>query len=232
MPITRTFLAGLLVALSCRSSPAQEQNLERIISETLKDLRGEAERLEPPRETTSRSIAIEFSAPPRSEPVSGRSVSADLLRHVVPKEAKKAVDSSLKSSARGEYAKAHRALTVAIAADPEFPDAYNALGVLYARETRYGDAEVAFRRALSLDPEAAAVHYNLGLTYLLAGYLPAAEQSARQALSTAPTDNRAHMLLGYLLAANADKRAEAMEHLQAAARTIPEAKKILKQLTK
>ncbi|MFQ5956916.1 MAG: tetratricopeptide repeat protein [Candidatus Brocadiales bacterium] len=47
----------------------------------------------------------------------------------------------------------------------ELRQAYNNLGWLYTKNTRYNEAELAYLRAIKADPEYANAYYNLGLLY-------------------------------------------------------------------
>ena len=54
----------------------------------------------------------------------------------------------------------------AVDADPEYVNAYNALGVAYDALHEYENAETAYLKAISLTPERAYLYNNLGYSYL------------------------------------------------------------------
>ena len=56
-----------------------------------------------------------------------------------------------------------------IAQDPANPDALNNLGIAYARERRYAEAEEALRRSLSLRPKSGSARNNLANVLILTG---------------------------------------------------------------
>jgi tetratricopeptide (TPR) repeat protein len=69
----------------------------------------------------------------------------------------------------GQLERAAGALRAAVAAEPRYADAYDALGgVLKARHDLAGAAE-ALRRAIALRPDRQASHYSLGLVLQLSG---------------------------------------------------------------
>lgn len=76
----------------------------------------------------------------------------------------------------------------AIAADPAHVEAYNALGVAWARLGRHAAAESALRRGLQVDPLRAHLHSNLGYVLLLAGRKDASVAALHDALRLDPSD--------------------------------------------
>ena len=87
------------------------------------------------------------------------------------------------------------------------------------------------RRSLALDPISWASHYDLGVILYQTGDLPGAERSVRRALELSRTNVQVHTLRGLLLWRQEETRAEALEHLQDAARSSPEAKERLANLS-
>jgi len=69
---------------------------------------------------------------------------------------------------------AAQAYRQAIALDPGYVEALNALGVLLARTGRADEAEGLLRRAVALAPTRASLHNNLGYLLLQAGRVPEA----------------------------------------------------------
>jgi len=62
-----------------------------------------------------------------------------------------------------EYSKATESLQQAIRFTPEYPSAYNHLGVIYMETKRYAKSEEAFKKALQLQPNFPEVYNNIGV---------------------------------------------------------------------
>jgi len=97
---------------------------------------------------------------------------------------------------RGEEAPAEHEWKVALQINPAFVRPVNALGALYAKERRYGEAEEYLRRATRLTPGDAIAHMNLGSLYAETGKPDRAEQEFQAAVAAAPMNFTAHNLLG------------------------------------
>jgi Tfp pilus assembly protein PilF len=160
---------------------------------------------------------MEVALPARSPGPKQQIVSADSLRHRVPKAAKQSYQRALKLSAGANSAGAARELEKAIELDPGFAMAHNNLGVQYAWTGQYQKAEAQFRRTIELTPESSVGHSNLALVLLKMGNRQEAELNLRRAVQLAPNDGKAHSLLGRLLSANPDTREEGQRHLDRAA---------------
>jgi len=88
-----------------------------------------------------------------------------------------------------DWEPAERAYRRALAIDPDYPDALDALGVLLGRTGRAGEAEALLRRAVTLAPERASLRNNLG--YLLLANGRPAEAERELAASVAADGNDA-----------------------------------------
>jgi tetratricopeptide (TPR) repeat protein len=102
-------------------------------------------------------------------------------------------------------AEAEAAYRQAIALEPDYLDAWSALGtVLFARH-QLSEAYTVFRRVISLNPNFATAHFNLGNACLEEGRLTEsarlleAEASFRMALSLQPDSSEIHAGLGSAL---------------------------------
>lgn len=166
------------------------------------------------------------SVPPPERPT-GESISVYSLRHKVPKAAQKSFERARKKSQSGDHAGAAAELEAAVRIDPLAVGAYNNLGMQYAYLRRPGDAKTAFERAVELDPEAWRSQYNLGLISMELGDYAGAAQCARRALQHASEEAQLHWLLGFVLCREEATKAEGMQHVRYAARTIKEAKQFL-----
>ena len=167
---------------------------------------------------------------PQTLKPTGGTVSVAQLRHKPNKNAQKSVTRGAKLSEAGAHRRAAEEFERAVTADPEFANAYDRLGVEYAQLGRYKDADVTLRRSLALDPTSWTSHYDLGVILYQTGDLPGAERSVRRALELSRANVQVHTLLGLLLWRQVETRAEALEHLQYAARSSSEAKERLAKL--
>ena len=229
-------LLGILVVSICaaQTSAPTPSEIEAAEAALRGDLRG-TDNLEgsrqPPSAPVSGRLPIEIQ-PPESlaDRPSGRSVSVRQLQHKPPKNAQQSVARGAKLSQAGDHRGAAEELEKAIGRDPQFANAHDRLGVEYAQLGRYSEAEAEVRRSLALDPASWIGHYDLGVLLFQAGDYPGAEQSARRALELAKSNAQIHLFLGLLLARRVETRADAVEHLQYAARTMPQANELLKNL--
>jgi tetratricopeptide (TPR) repeat protein len=76
----------------------------------------------------------------------------------------------------GKNAEAETAWRTFLKAQPASPEAYAHLGFLEARQERYNQAVVFYRKALALNPDMPGLHLNLGLALFKAGQLKPAIQ--------------------------------------------------------
>ena len=160
----------------------------------------------------------------------GESVSLYHLQHKAPKAAIKSFDRAKKLSLAGDHAGAVAELERTLQIDPLSAGAYNLLGTEYGQLWRFDEAKRALGRAVELDPSYWSAHFNLGLILFLLGDAAGAEQSARRALAVASEEAQPHLLLGYLLYPHEATRAEGLEHLQYAARTVKEVRQFLRAI--
>jgi tetratricopeptide (TPR) repeat protein len=118
----------------------------------------------------------------------------------------------------------------AIALDQKFAEAHAELGVQYALLGRYQEAEAELRRTIELIPDDSIPYSNLAWVELRLGKVAEVEQSLRQIIRRSPENATAYMMLGSLLSGAPETLAEGTRYLEYAARTIPDAKLILKKL--
>jgi tetratricopeptide (TPR) repeat protein len=115
----------------------------------------------------------------------------------VPARAQKEFDKADELITKQNFAKAIDRLNSAIAIYPNYANAYNNLGVIYAR---LGDREHergALQKAISINDHFAPAYVNLGRMDIATGNFPAAEGVLTQASSYDPTDAMAFVLLSY-----------------------------------
>ena len=97
----------------------------------------------------------------------------------------------------------------------EVPDAYNALGYLYAEQgIRLDEAETLVRRALKSTPTSGAYLDSLGLIYLKQGKLDAAIENLEQAVRYLPDEPEilGHLADAYLKKGLEQKALQTLEH--------------------
>ena len=172
-------------------------------------------------------VTIQLPEPAATAPISGPSVSVAELRHKPGKKARRAAEEAQKFAHSGYHLRAVAALEKAVALDPEFVGAHGNLGAEYSFLHRYGEAAAELQRAVTLDPSAAWLQSNLAFALLQAGKPAEAEQWARRAVGLAGSNAKSRYLLGWVLARRPETRAEAIGHLQFAAREFPPAHRTL-----
>jgi tetratricopeptide (TPR) repeat protein len=89
------------------------------------------------------------------------------------------------------------AFKAALVRDPQYFEAYNALGALYCEQGRIDEGIAAFEQALRLSPSAAHVQNNLGYGLILAGRYPEAVSALQRAveLDSGNTQARSNLSL-------------------------------------
>jgi len=133
-----------------------------------------------------------------------------------------------KLSESGQYAKAAAELEAAVRISPEFADARTNLGAQYVRLGRYADAFNQLQRSVEIRPSVPALT-NLAYVQLVLGSPANAAATARAALRLDGGNPAAHYFLGIALS-RSGSMAEAVQHLEKAAETMPAARMSLDQL--
>jgi Tfp pilus assembly protein PilF len=105
----------------------------------------------------------------------------------------------------GESAEAIDVLRQATAVEPSL-DAWNALGIAYARAGRPGDALSTFDRSLAIDPANAMTFENIGTVHLEAGRLADARRAFERALSSNADSSQAHSGLAVVALKGGDRK--------------------------
>ncbi len=100
--------------------------------------------------------------------------------------------------------------------DPKSSTTHDKLGALYTEQGRFTEAEAEFRFALKLNPLFLLAHLNLGFAVDTLGRWSEAEAIYRRALEINPNLAETHMRLGDLIGRTANRRAEAILHLEQA----------------
>ena len=213
---------GILMASACGAQPhaSTPAEVDALDADYRASLRGVTEDVKPLSPIQQRA----------SNGPSAGSVSVAQLRHKPPKNAQKSVARGAMFSQAGDHRRAAEEFERAVAADPEYANAHYGLGVQYAHLGHNAEAKVELQRSLTLDPYSLAGHYDLAVVLYQTGDLSGAERSVRRALELSKTNVQVRILLGQLLWSRVESRAEALEHLQYAARSSSEAKELLASL--
>jgi tetratricopeptide (TPR) repeat protein len=97
----------------------------------------------------------------------------------------------------------------AIQLDPLLPEAHGVMGLVYAGDLAWDDAERSFQRALELNPNLAGVHVGYGMFVLQPeGKVAEAVQQYREALTLDPLSDRSLLAFGLITAGAYDEALE------------------------
>lgn len=113
----------------------------------------------------------------------------------IPKKAKKEFDKANEAIAQQDWSRARDELMKALAIYPQYADAYNNLGVVYARLEDPAHEREALQKAISLNDHLASAFVNLGKMEIKAHNFPEAEVQLEKAANIAPNDPQTLMLL-------------------------------------
>ena len=95
----------------------------------------------------------------RRSNVEGTTVSATTL--MAPKDARKAYDKAREAARKGKTNDAERELDKAVAAYPQFAEAWSSLGVIHEENREMADARRCFSQALAADPKLVTPYLHL-----------------------------------------------------------------------
>ncbi len=145
---------------------------------------------------------------PREHVPSGPpTVSADVLRHPLSSKARRRMEKALHLADLGNHVAAIKELREMLVKEPSSaPYAQNLLGVEYAQNQQFAEAQTSFEEAVRLMPHESINHSNLGFALAVAGDFKSAEQEARTAIQLDPANTRAKTLLDILLHARRTKK--------------------------
>jgi len=135
---------------------------------------------------------------------SGRTLHGDAARPSVsvtglnvPVKARKDFDKANDSIRKEDFAKAIESLNRAVTAYPAYAEAYNSLGVSYARLGDPVHEEEALQNAIKADDHFAPAYVNLARMNIRSSDFPSAESRLNKAASLDPTDALTFVLLSY-----------------------------------
>ena len=171
-------------------------------------------------------VEVRLPESPRRPSAPG-TVSLYELSHPPAKKAVKAFYAAVQLSSGGSYERAAEELTKAIRISPDFAAAYTNLAVQHMHLGRYQEAADETAHAIRIAGPDARNLCNLAFAQIKLGRSADAVASARAALRLDSGFPSAHLILGSILANDPATRAEAVPHLEQAARTYPSARATL-----
>jgi tetratricopeptide (TPR) repeat protein len=158
----------------------------------------------------------------------GNAVSVEVLK--MPPRAVREFQQALKDYKAGNMRGSVAHLDKSLAIYPEFPEAHNTLGVMYAQLKEPEKALAEFRKASTLDPKFVNSVNNQSAILLFMRRYPEAESAARHALDLDPQHKTTRYLLGRILLAENQNTVETMELLRQSRSDFPPARLFLSQV--
>lgn len=167
-------------------------------------------------------ILVQAPQPKTPQPPAG-AVSVFELLHPPARKAFQAFLAARKLSDRGAHDKAAAQLEQAVGLSPEFADAWVNLAAQHIYLRRFEEALRELARASEISKPTAVILADMAFAQYALHRYDEATHSARQALQLDPSSTPAHFLLGSFLALDRRTLTEGIQHLEAAARTMPAA---------
>ncbi len=146
------------------------------------------------RGTQFQSITVRRTEEVNQKAASGTPM-VDIADMNIPKSARKQFDKASELIARQEWKKAIDRLNGALALYPQYVQAYNNLGVVYARLGDRTSERTALEKALSLNDHFAPAWVNLARMSIVDHDFPTAETLLNRATTLAPTDSQTLLIL-------------------------------------
>jgi tetratricopeptide (TPR) repeat protein len=168
-------------------------------------------------------IQVRVTLPQTPKPAAGM-VSAEELLHPPTKKAFQAVQAAQKLSEAGEHEKAAGQLEKAVRLSPDYAAAWINLAVQHIFLKRYEQALRELAHAGEISKPTSIVLGDMAYAQFALHRYAEGALSAREALRIDPSSAPAHYLLGSFLVHDRRTRAEGIQHLEVAARTMPAAK--------
>ncbi|HEY0546108.1 MAG TPA: tetratricopeptide repeat protein [Pyrinomonadaceae bacterium] len=128
-----------------------------------------------------------------------RKPSADPAFAGIPRPALDLYIKGTEAEQKGDHKKAAEQLEKAVAAYPNFAQAYNALGMVYLKQADVGKAVEALATAFKLKPDDAEINLNYGIALLQKKDFAASEERLRAALKEKDEIASPHYYLGMAL---------------------------------
>ena len=166
----------------------------------------------------------------RRQPLTPGTMSMKQLTHPPAKKALQAFTEASRLSSSGKYGDAVVELEKAIQISPEFAAAYTNLAVQQIRMSRFEEAAASSEHAIQIAGPDPVNLSNLAFAQFQLQRFDDAMASARAALRLDSGYLQAHLILGSALARNPADRAEAIGHLELAAKKFSSARVNLERL--
>ena len=172
---------------------------------------------------SQQTLTIRLKDENRANRASGSSISVQQLTHKVPRQAQKLFDKGEQAASKGDQQAAADFFRQAVAADPEFVDAYNDLGAAEVALGELPDAAEQFQKAVNLVPEHRLALPNLSIVLAKMKRFHEAAEVARRALRVLPRTAQMQYILAIGLLADNKEPQEAIKNLRGASSEIPKA---------
>ncbi len=176
-----------------------------------------------------KGMSIPAPEPRVARPVSGQ-ISLRELQHPPSKNAIRAIMAASRLSESAQYQKAAQKLEEAIRESPDFAAAHSNLAAQKLRMGFYEEGLEECDRALRIAGPNQIDLTNRGFALFGLGRNREAEEVLRAAIRMNAANPRPHIVLGQVLAARPETRAEALMHLDRAADEIPAARPLADQV--
>lgn len=167
-------------------------------------------------------IDVEVTLQEDPKPASGV-VSAQELLHPPTKKAFKAFLAAQKFADSGEHEKAAAQFQKAIELSPGYTAAWVNLGAQHIFLKRYEQALQELAHSIEISYATPLILCDMAYAHYALHHYAEGTHAALQALQLDPSSVQAHYLLGSVLALDRRTRAEGLQHLEVAARTMPAA---------
>ena len=154
-------------------------------------------------------------------------ISMAVLQHKVPGKAQKQMELAMRAKKKNDTDAAIDHLQKALALDPQFMQAHNALGVCYIMTGKDGLALAEFQKALEMDPHSSELQSNLAAALLSMHQAADAKKAARRGVELNGANARAHYLLALAMLDEGTFTPEVEKHLRDAAPELPRAHFVL-----
>ncbi len=168
-------------------------------------------------------LTVRLADAPRNDRATGGVISMQQLQHKIPAAARKAFQKGQDAAVKHDLIHARNFFQEAVAADPEYADAYNDLGGVDSDLKDFPAAAADFQKAIDIVPEHPRALPNLCIVLAKMQNLTEAGQVARRALRVVPGDGRMHYILGASLISAPGRLDEAMGEFERAAEAVPSA---------
>jgi tetratricopeptide (TPR) repeat protein len=173
--------------------------------------------------SSQQPLTIRLADTQSANRATGTTISMQQLTHKVPRQAQKAYDKGRQASLKGDQLLAADFFGQAVAADPEFVDAYNELGAADVALGHLPEAAEQFQKAVNLVPEHRLALPNLSIVLAKMRRFHEAAEVARRALLVVPGMAKMQYILAIGLLSEHKESQEAIKNLRSASGEIPKA---------